>query len=305
MEGILTVTPNPAVDMSTAVDRVEPDRKLRCDEPFREAGGGGINIAEIVRRLGGRATAVWTCGGPLGVFLQQLLDRQGIPNVPVSIAGDTRESITVLQRSDNEQFRFGMPGPALSAEETAVLLETVGRCEPAPAWIAGSGSLAPGTPPDLYARLAEVAASRGARFVLDTSGEPLRLALEAGGVWLVKPDRTELGELLGVEIGDVQTAADAAAEVVRRGWAHAVTASLGPDGVVLATAQGVVRVPAPKVKVVSRVGAGDSFVAGTLLGLASGEGLTEAVRRGVAVAAAAVSTPGMGPPPGTTVPSRT
>jgi 6-phosphofructokinase 2 len=292
---ILTVTPNPAIDLCTTLERVEPDTKLRCSEPLREGGGGGVNIAEVLRRLGVAATAVWTKGGPLGELLGRLLDAQSVPHVPVPIAGDTREDITIVQLTDGCQFRFGMPGPALSAEETARLLDAVRAFEPAPSWVVGSGSLGPGTPPDLYARLAEVAAERGARFVLDTSGEPLRIALESGGVWLVKPDRRELAQLTGMDAADVASAEKAAREIVGRGWAEVVTASLGPDGVVLATRDGSEHVPAPRVPIVSRVGAGDSFVAGLLAGLDAGESLLDAVHRGVAVAAVAVSTVGKGP----------
>lgn len=294
MGPILTVTPNPSVDASTSVDLVAPDRKLRCDELLREPGGGGINVSEGLLRLGVDATAVWTKGGPLGDFLQRLLDERGLPHLPVPISGDTREDMTVTQRADGAQFRFGMPGPALSAEEVDALLEAVRTLEHAPAWIVGSGSLAPGTPPDLYARLGEVVAARGARFVLDTSGEPLRIAAESGRVWLMKPDARELGELLGEDVPDVEAARRASAEVVRRGWAEVVAASLGPDGVLLATRDGEEHVPAPHVRVVSRVGAGDSFVAGLLFGLAGGESLPDAVRRGVDVAARAVSAPGKG-----------
>jgi 6-phosphofructokinase 2 len=131
--------------------------------------------------------------------------------------------------------------------------------------------------------------------VLDTSGEPLRLTLEHGGVWLLKPDRRELADLTGMDVTDVDSAEAAARVIVERGWAENVTASLGRDGVVLVTRDAAEHVPAPQVVVSSRVGAGDSFVAGTLFGLASGESLTDAVRRGVAVAAIAVSTPGKGP----------
>jgi 6-phosphofructokinase 2 len=186
---IVTVTPNPSVDISTAVDVVEPDRKLRCDEPKREAGGGGLNVARAIMRLGGAALAFWAKGGVTGALLQELLDDERVSHHPVPIDGLVRESLAVLERSSGRQFRFGMPGPTLPPGGLDALTEQLTRIRPSPALAVGSGSLPPGVDDRWFARLAEVVAAGGGRFVLDTQGVALRRALDTRQVYLIKPGR--------------------------------------------------------------------------------------------------------------------
>ena len=177
---IVTLTMNPAVDLSAAVDRVVADRKLRCGEPVREAGGGGINVARAVRRLGGEALALFPAGGPAGDLLKELLFGEGVPFVAIRTDGWTRENVNVSERETGKQFRFVLPGPSLEAAEWERCLETLSELEPFPRLLVVSGSLPPGVPPDFYARVARLVRSAGSRMILDTSGEPLRLAAQAG-----------------------------------------------------------------------------------------------------------------------------
>ena len=114
MTTIVTFTPNPAIDASTSVDRVIAERKLRCGRPRFDPGGGGINVARVIQRLGGNATALFFSGGPTGELLRQLLDRDGVANATIPCDQWTRENVTVLEESSGRQFRFGMPGPEVT-----------------------------------------------------------------------------------------------------------------------------------------------------------------------------------------------
>jgi len=291
MASIVTITMNPAVDESTNVPYVLPDRKLRCQAPTYEAGGGGINVARAIRKLGGDALAWFPVGGPAGARLTGLLDAEGVPHSAVQVTGWTRENLNVLEEVSGRQFRFCMPGPTLGDHEWPVALDWVSRLRPAPAFLVASGSLPPGVPDDFYARLAAVGRQIGSRVVLDTSGTPLTRAVETG-VYLLKPSLHEFRTLLGESDGDEARLASLASTVVKRGWCEVLVLSLGAAGALWVSASAQGRLASPPVRVKSSVGAGDSMVAGIVLALAQGQPLDEAVRFGVAAGAAAVMNPG-------------
>jgi 6-phosphofructokinase 2 len=282
---------NPAIDVSAAVDYVVPDDKLRCDEPAYEAGGGGINVARAVHRLGGDALAVFPAGGPAGTLLATLLDGEGVAHRARPITGWTRENLNVSERVTRRQFRFVMPGPALAEAEWQALLDVVGALEPAPRFLVASGSLPPGVPADFYARLAQGLTARGIRLVLDASGEPLRLALKAG-VHLLKPSLREFEELAGEHGCEESRLPVLAGRLLEQGACEILVLSLGPRGVFWMSATERGRLAAPAVPVRSSVGAGDSMVAGIVLSLARERPLAEAITYGVAAGAASVMNPG-------------
>lgn len=289
---IVTLTMNAAVDESTTVERLEPERKLRCGDPVQEPGGGGINVARAIRRLGGDALAFYPRGGAMGDLLERLLDREGVRQVPLPIRGWTRLNLNLIEASTGRQYRFVMPGPTLTDADWQHCLEAMAQTRPAPSYIVASGSLPPGVPEDFYARVAEIAARRRARFVLDASGEPLRRAVEQE-VFLLKPSLREFGHLIGEDVSsEREDLALRARQFLRSKPCHALVLSIGSAGALLVTADGLERFPSPRVPVRSTVGAGDSMVAGIVLALARGRPLSDAVRHGIAAAAATVMNPG-------------
>jgi len=287
---IVTATPNPALDVSTSVDRVVPEHKMRCGPTVLDPGGGGINVSRVVRNLGGRSTAVYAVGGPTGQAYRELLEREGIAGHAVRIAASTRESFTVDETSTGQQFRFVLQGPQMREPEWRAFLSAVGDDMPVGGYIVPSGSLPPGAPVDLYARIAHMAREKGTRCVIDTSGPALRAALDEG-VYLMKPSRRELGELVGAEIDDERSMLDAAHELVRGGACDVVALTLGGAGAVLVTADGALRLPTPEVVVQSTVGAGDAFLGALVLRLAQGRGLADAFRTAVAAGSATAMLP--------------
>jgi 6-phosphofructokinase 2 len=291
MQGIVTLTLNPAIDKSAGIDQVAAERKLRCDPPRYEPGGGGINVSRVVKRLGGDSLALYPTGGPLGHMLDALLDREHINYKTIPIADLTRENLTVLEKSSGRQFRFGMPGPTLQEAEWQRCLHELAKIEPKPAYIVASGSLPPGVPSDFYGRVASLGQDSGSRVIVDTSGAALSAAARAG-VYLLKPNMRELAQLAGHNIENEAAQERVAQEIIARGQAEVVVVSLGAAGALLASAKGLTRLRAPTVQIVSKIGAGDSMVAGIVLALVRGQTLENAVRFGIAAGAAAVMTPG-------------
>jgi 6-phosphofructokinase 2 len=291
MPPIVTLTMNPALDDNSSVEYVFSDVKLRCRTPRQEPGGGGINVARAVVRLGGEALAVYAAGGPSGDLLEQLLDREGVPQRRIPIREWTRRNVNVREDATGRQYRFVFPGPALTEGEWRSCLDTLKAVRPGPQFLVASGSLPPGVPADFYARAAAIARALQARFVLDTSGEPLRLAVEEG-VFLVKPSLREFQQLIGGDASTESSFAGAARRLIARGHCEAVVLSLGEGGALWVTAGQEERLGTPAVPVASSVGAGDAMVAGIVLFLSRGRPLPEAVRFGVAAGAAAVMNPG-------------
>jgi 6-phosphofructokinase 2 len=291
MQTIVTLTVNPAIDVNTSVDRVVSERKLRCTQPRREAGGGGVNVSRAIGRLGGSSTAYYLSGGPAGTLLDQLLEAEGLACRPIPIADWTRENLIVDDTSTGEQYRFGMPGPTVQAAEWRACLDTMTGLAPAPDYIVASGSLAPGIPTDFYARLAEIVRHNRSRLVIDTSGEALRLAFEAGA-YLFKPNMREFQDLTGRALHTEEEMTTAARRFVDDGRCGVLVLSLGAGGALLVTADGPTHIRTPTVPIRSKVGAGDSMVGALTLALARGRPIEDAVRYGAAAGAAAVMTPG-------------
>jgi 6-phosphofructokinase 2 len=185
MPEILTLTANPALDIATVTEIIEPSRKLRCETPRYDPGGGGINVARAVHMLGGDALAMFPAGGASGQMIEALLGDEGVPNVAVPVPGITRESLAVVERQSGRQYRFLLPGPELGAHDQERLLDTLAaQMTGMTKFVVASGSLPPGVPLDFYRRVACLARDRGARFALDTSGEALTRA--GTGIFLIK-----------------------------------------------------------------------------------------------------------------------
>ena len=286
MGAIVTLTMNPALDIATSTDRVEPTHKLRCAPPRYDPGGGGINVARAVHALGGETVAVFPVGGPAGEMIHDLLEQEGVAHHPIAIAGFTRESLAVEERRTGKQFRFILPGPEISERDQERCLDELAAMAAEAAYIVASGSLPLGVPETFYARVAGLARTLGKPLVLDTSGAALKRA--GHGIYLLKPSLRELQDLLGREIDTPLEQERAAREVIERGRSEIVMLSLGSEGALLATAEGCERFAAVPVQARSTVGAGDSTLAGIVLGLTRGLALHEAVRFGLAAGAAAL-----------------
>lgn len=289
---IATLTLNPAVDSACEAERVQPTHKVRTFAQRYDPGGGGINVARVLARLGGTVEAVYLAGGVTGALLDELMDIAGIKRHRIAIHDHTRMSMAVFERATGQEYRFVPEGPLVSEREWRAAL---GHCaELACDWLVASGSLPRGVPDDFFAQLAAVLAPRGVKLVLDTSGPALAVAVEAGGLALLKPSQGEFEALTGQTFASPEAIGAAALALVQAGKAAMIAVTLGHEGAVLAHAGGVLVRPGLKVAVKSATGAGDSFVAGMVAALVRGSDPAEALRRGMAAGTAAVLNPGTG-----------
>ncbi len=289
---VVTLTVNPALDLTVSVDRVVPGPKLRCGSPKVDPGGGGINTARVLHRLGVPTVALYAVGGLTGERLRELIDAEGFAHRPVAIAGETRQSFTAHEDSTGKQYRFILPGPELSANEWQGLLDATIEMADRADLVVASGSLAPGVPDDFYARLAEALAATGGRLVLDSSGPGLAVTLERAKVFLVKPNMHEIADLAGEALAWPEGQADWASALIAEGRSEIVVVTRLAEGALLVTADRRVRIRPPATEIVSAIGAGDSFVAGLCAGLVQGRPAVEAGVLGMAAASATLLTPG-------------
>jgi len=291
MKTIVTMTLNPAIDKSSSVDYVVAERKLYCKPPRFEPGGGGVNVCRAIKKLGGTSLLLYPAGGLTGMRLQELLDEEGLDHRPFPIDGMIRESLVILEESTGQQYRFVMPGPTLKQNEWESFLQKLAVIDPPPDYVVASGSLPPGAPPDFYARVARVGKKKGTKTIVDVSGKALKEALEEG-VFLIKPNVREFRELVGEEIKEESQIKAEAQKMVKSGRCEVLVISPGAAGDLAVSEDFVEHIIPPAVPIVSKVGAGDSMVAGIALSLARDKPLRESVLFGVAAGTAAVMTPG-------------
>ena len=291
---IVTLTMNPTVDIASDADAVRPVRKVRTRDETFDPGGGGVNVSRVLRELGADTLAVVTAGGVSGRLLEELLDGGGVPRASIPTAGRTRISYTVHDLGAKQEYRFVPEGPVLEEREWRAALAALNVSDGG--WIVASGSLPRGVPEDFYARAAADAKRRGRRFVLDTSGVPLRAAL-GHGLALIKPSRGEFEALVGAALATPEAQDAAALRLARDGSAEMVAVTLGHEGAILAEPSGsVLRLPALEVPALGAVGAGDSFLAAMVFALSRGDSPREAFALGMAAGAAAVMRPGTAHP---------
>ncbi|MEO7564395.1 MAG: 1-phosphofructokinase family hexose kinase [Sphingomicrobium sp.] len=288
---VRTLTLNPSIDASSDTSRVAPTVKLRMSNEQRDAGGGGINVARVLARLGVAVEAVYLAGGDNGEVLDRLLERMALPHASVAIAGDSRMSMTVHETGTGREYRFIPEGPEVSNPEVEAAIAAATDC--ASPWFVASGSIPRGVGDDVYARL------RGRlgpdiRLVLDTSGPALARSIAVGGLYLVKASGDEFAAAMETSFADHGAVAGAARALVDGGKAELVAVSFGAGGALLASQLGAWFVPAPKVAAVSTVGAGDSFLAGIVYALSEGMDPAEALRWGSAAGGATAMSVGTG-----------
>lgn len=281
---ILTVTLNAALDVTYGVDSLRPRTSHRVDTTYERAGGKGINVARVLAALGHEAAVTGLAGGPTGGLMRDELRTAGLPDELVTVAGDSRRTLTVVSRDDGDATVFNQCGPRVSPGEWETFTDHFASLVRGATVVALCGSLPPGLAPDAYAHLIRTAARAGAASVLDTSGPALLDALVAGPD-VVKPNAAELAAVTG------RADVPAAAAQLRALGARAVVASSGPGSVHAVTPNGAWRAAPPEQLAGNPTGAGDACVAALAAGLATGAPWPDVLREAVALSAAAVPCP--------------
>jgi 1-phosphofructokinase len=283
---IVTLTLNPSLDRAVEVERLARGEVNRATPAHLDPGGKGVNVSRALLAAGVTTRAVLPVGGPEGDQLVRLLTEEGVDVAAVPVAGATRSNIT-LAEPDGTVTKINERGAFLAADELDAIADAALEASRGADWLAICGSTPPGAPDDLYARLCRRLVAAGVRVAVDTSG-PALLAAVAAGPSVVKPNRDELGEAVGTDLHSIGDAVEAA-QVLRSKGAADVLVSLGADGAVLVSDDGVVSGHSQVAEPRSTVGAGDALLAGYLAAGAAG---ADALAEGLAWAGAAVALPG-------------
>ncbi|MFJ6012956.1 1-phosphofructokinase family hexose kinase [Streptomyces sp. NPDC092952] len=290
---ILTVTLNTALDLTYSVPALVPHTSHRVRETSERPGGKGLNVARVLSALGHDTVVTGFAGGPTGALLRELLATAApsaaapVTDALVTVAGNTRRTIAVADRTTGDTTQLNEPGPQIAAGEWAALLSRYEELLTGADAVALCGSLPPGIHVSAYAELVRAARAAKVPVLLDTSGEPLRRGIAARPD-LIKPNTEELAQLTGA-----REPARATRDARRRG-AHGVIASLGPDGLLALVREGGWRARPPASVQGNPTGAGDSAVAGLLSGLVEGLSWPDRLRRAVALSTATVLSPTAG-----------
>ena len=290
MPSIVTITLNPCVDISSSIDALKPEKKLRCAPLVYEAGGGGINVARAIKKLGGEALAIYLAGGNAGANLQSLLAAESLNSMLIDTGVNTRVNVMMVDKATGLQYRFVTNGSPINEAYCEQCMQAVEKLSDVN-YIVVSGSLQPGLPLDLFERLSAIAKEKQAKLIIDVPTDVIK-TYTIKGVYLLKPNLNELSMLAGREELEGDDITNAARTIITKGICEVVVVSMGAAGALLITRDIAQRFIAPLVKVKTTVGAGDSMVAGIVLYLSKGKDIMEAVRFGIASGTAATMNDG-------------
>ena len=287
---IFTVTLNPAVDRELTVPEFAYNSVLRATAWQVDHGGKGFNVSRMLLSLGASSVALAFAGGKSGELLHDGLSALGIDTAFVWIGGETRTNVSIVNEKHDRYIKVNEPGPAVSGDAQAALLDKVRALARRDSWWVLAGSLPPDVPADFYAQISDVVHAGGGRVVLDASGDALRAACDAGPD-IVKPNEVELQELTGMPVTSREEIV-AAARHVRSLGPRQVVVSLGEAGALAVSGDGVWWVAAPHIKEQNPIGAGDSLVAGLVWALSEQQSLADALLWAVACGAATAARSG-------------
>jgi 1-phosphofructokinase len=291
MARILTLTLNPALDLTVQMSRMEPGQVNRSDAMHTHAAGKGVNVAQVLADLGHQLTVSGFLGEDNLQAFETLFAKRGFVDAFIRVPGETRSNLK-LAEADGRITDINGPGPLVSEVAQQALLDRLDQIAPGHDAVVVAGSLSQGISPEWLQALIVRLKNLGLNVALDTSGEALRAALKAGP-WLIKPNTEELAEVLGCEVVSVAAQAEVASRLHAQGIEHVVI-SHGADGVNWFSVGSAMHAAPPKVSVVSTVGAGDSLLAGMLHGLLSADTPEQTLRTATAIAAMAVTQIGFG-----------
>lgn len=284
---IYTLTLNPAVDRELTVPEMYFDSVLRASESRVDFGGKGFNVSRLLKQMGTPSTAIGFLGGRAGQLLQDGLQSLGIGTDFVWVAGETRTNVSIMAQSHVHYIKVNEPGPVADAAKQSELLEKISNLTKPGDWWVLAGSLPPGVDAGFYAQIIAMINSHGARTILDTAGEALRLGCGAKP-YMVKPNVEEASAITGMHGSTPDEVAAMAAAICRMGAQNALV-SMGKAGALLKTSGGTWVARSPKVEQKNPIGAGDAMVGGLVWALSHGLDLSEALRWAVASGAATAS----------------
>ncbi len=284
------------MDYATSIEAVIPGPKLYCKAPRVDPGGGGVNVARAISILGGRAKALVATGGANGQKLRTMLEAESIPLHAVDVGGETRLSFAVTDESSGEQYRFSLPGDTLTGETSEHLIEEIVSQAPRHGLVVLSGGVAPGLADRFPERIRTALEGITRRLVVDTSKGALQwlISQPVAPLYVLRFDQMEAERAARRPLADLQESIGFLTNMITRGVAETLVMGLGAEGSLLVTSTARYLCRAPRVPVVSKIGAGDAFVGGFTLSLQRGDSLQDALRWGVSASSATMATEGTG-----------
>ncbi len=291
---IITVTLNPALDKTLEVPNFTPGRRHRSVDQVTMPGGKGVNVARAIKRLGQPVIATGLAGGATGTRIVEALNEEAILNAFVRIREESRTNTAVLDPTSGLQTEINERGPAVSSQELELFREKLLYLAKGASMCVFAGSLPRGIETDVYADLIREVKRLGVVTVVDTEGEPLRLATRAEPD-VISPNELEAEELVGQEFNDVPDRAQAVVEMTHLGAGEAImTVRDGCFASVLEVGPAVYRVSVEEQEARSRIGSGDAFLAGYVAARYGGRSAVECLRYGVACGAESIQHFGAG-----------
>jgi 1-phosphofructokinase family hexose kinase len=291
---IITVTLNPALDKTLQVPNFTPGRRHRSVDHVTLPGGKGINVARVIKRLGQPVIATGIAGGATGTRIVEALNDEAILNAFVRIRDESRTNTAVLDPTTGLQTEINERGPSVSPQELELFHDKLLYLAKGASICVFAGSLPRGMDPAVYAELVRDVKRLGVTTIVDTDGEPLRLAMRAEPD-VVSPNELEAEELVGQEFNDVEDRAQAVLEMTRLGAREAImTVRDGCFAHVFEEASALYRVSVTEQEPRSRIGSGDAFLAGYVSARYSGQAPVECLRYAVACGAESIEHFGAG-----------
>lgn len=288
---IITVTLNPAVDKTIAIDSFKINSVNRVKKSRRDAGGKGINVSKVLMELGEKSIATGFLGGETGLSIGNYLEKINIENNFITVAGETRENLKIVDPMNNTFTDINDIGPSINSSNVDQLKKTINELTIKNKLIIFSGSLPNGCPEKIYKDLIEIAHKNDAYVILDTYGKPFELALE-GKPNLIKPNIEELEEYFNQKLETVEAIVNSVQRRIIQKGIDSVVVSLGEKGALLINENSFYKTEGVNVKVKSTVGAGDAMVAGIAFSIKNDYDESKQLLYGSAAATGNIMTPG-------------
>lgn len=282
---ILTVTLNAAIDKRYVVEEFKVGEVNRVKECAYVPGGKGLNVSKPAAVAGAEVVATGFVGGHAGNYIEASLKDYHVKSAFYHLESESRSCINIWDEKNCVQTEFLKPGFTVTESEFQGFVEEFKELVKKADVVAMSGSVPKGLDGTAYQKLVKVVKDAGKKVILDTSGKLLEMGIEACPT-MIKPNIDEIRMLTGKECNEIGEIVEAAKEIHARG-VEVVAVSLGADGSLAVSDEGVFRAIVPRIDAVNTVGCGDSMIAGFALGFAEGLGIEETLRKASAISAAA------------------
>lgn len=287
---IITVTLNPGLDYVLQIDEIALKETQRAQNSRLYAAGKGINVSRMLARFGLQTSAWGFVGGINGDRFKNILESEGITSNFIPCKGETRMNVIITELKSYNQLRIGAKGPQISHEELATLCQRIKNLPEEVEFVHFGGSLPQGIPDNIYCELIKIVQEQNVRCILDTSNDALIEGIKANP-FLIKPNLHELEQITGKKLENLDDIKKEACDIVKSGVKNVVV-SFAKEGALLVNEKTIVQALTPKVDVKSKIGAGDSMVAGLIYGFYKNMSEEEVLKHGIAFGTAAVITTG-------------